>query len=328
MRISGFAALVAATSVCGVASAAIVEKVVYTAVDSVDILNNASNITKTYVSTAAAAYTNTRIAMAGRVTTKVTSTTANQARVAIKAGTNTSVSGFQPYSATSTTLGSYFSPYLGKYYDVSSFNTTPINPGDSYTLQFYESTNQTGVDATHSTIAFYFADGSTPTSTDLGTIAIGSSLSQSLTLAAGETKWLKLTLDSPVDASNFLQFDTNGATTLANADTQLALFNSSGTFAGVSEDISGSNFLSSIRFGDSAAGNIVSGAPTTLAAGTYYLAIQAYSDYNVIGDSYIFGSSATDTGSFTLNINSGFVPEPATTTLLALVGLPMLRRRR
>lgn len=335
-------AAAAAMAAHGTAKAAIVEQVTYVSADSIAVLNTAGNAVGNYVSTAPAPYLVQRVGLAGVLQTKLTNTRPSHASLAMTAGpTNPALSGFVPITNTSTSLSTYQN-YLGTAFNVSSQWTTAVNPGETFSTQFYETTdNGAGADATWLGITEYFADSTAPAVVeDLGTFGPADTvnISRTVTLGAEQVKWFKFTLSSALGSSSYLTFDTTGANTLADpdstpdADTQLGLYNgSTGAVINGNDDVSfsGGNLLSSLRVGSGAAGGLYT--PTTsLAAGTYYIGIDGYSDLNMMAGagSYMMGSTSDITGDVTFNFTAGVVPEPATLGLLALAPLAAIRRKR
>ena len=120
------------------------------------------------------------------------------------------------------------------------------------------------------------------TTTNLGTLSFTGTpavATGSTALVGREVNWLRFTLDAAVDigGTRFLDIDTNGST----IDTHIGLFDSVGTYLGISDDDSGAGLQSALTFGSidptgrdtNPAGGPNNGSDGGLAAGTYYLAL-------------------------------------------------------
>ncbi len=185
--------------------------------------------------------------------------------------------------------------------------------------------NRTGVGAVNLTIV------ALPTvSVDLGTISSGLTVNNSLSLAASQVHWLKLTLSSPVDRSmgQYLDIDTEGSALAPSNNTEIGLYNANGVLV-ATDDNDGSSLLSQLSFGldvparpavsTSVAYNGRDGA--VLPAGDYYLAVGG--NDSAFAASFGVTSTSTATGPVTVRINLGTFTGggvPATFTELGAFG--------
>ncbi len=166
----------------------------------------------------------------------------------------------------------------------------------------------------------------TPTATDLG--SLNGPLQVGGTLAAGEIKWYKFTIDEDILApGTFLDIDTEGSLLAPSNDTELGLYKADGTFV-TTDDDDGTDFLTQLTYGSGSGnpppgnGQPYNGRDGSLTAGTYYLALAGYN--STFGNFFGVTSSSTNVGDYYVNFNTN-IPEPISFVLLAL-GL-VLRRR-
>jgi len=198
-----------------------------------------------------------------------------------------------------------------------------LNSGSNYSFRFWESFNDSGVDANWSNVQFdliSYVPPPPPSATNLGTFANteNNPLTANGTLAAGEIKWYKFTVASAIGAGNlyeWLQINTNGSALSTNNDTEIGLFNAGGDLLAEDDD-GGDGLLSLLQYGNGG----LQGAG--LAAGDYYLALGAFN--TTFSGGFGATSASTYTGAFQLNL----IPAPGAMALLGLGGLIVGRRRR
>jgi hypothetical protein len=305
MRINRLLVLATLAGSAGTALAAPRESVTFTAVDSVNSLNDAANITT--IATFTGGYRVGKIRISGDLTSAIAGTFASEARIRVTA----------PGGATFTIQPFTTGDFSGTINVTDAVTTlaSPINEAaGAWSFQFYESFNDgTGPDATWDNISITLDD-EVPAppppagSIDLGSIALGANRTETSTIAAGEIRWYRLDIPAPLTAAarTYLDLDTLGSSV---GDTEIALYSTTG--AKVVEDDDGAGTLKSLlSFGyGSRVPDANIGQDGNLAAGTYYLAVAEFnaafaSDFNAT-------SSGANGGDLTLNIASGtYVPPP------------------
>ncbi|MBK9120483.1 MAG: hypothetical protein IPM18_12925 [Phycisphaerales bacterium] len=167
-----------------------------------------------------------------------------------------------------------------------------------------------------------------PTATDLGTLSGPLSITGSL--AAGEVKWYKFTIDQAIDNAlgTFLDIDTEGSLLAPSNDTELGLYAANGTFI-TTDDDDGTALLSQLTYGEVGPrpapgdGLAYNGRDGSLAPGTYYIALGAFN--TAFSNFFSVSSASQNIGDYALNINTN-VPEPASLLLVTLLGA-LIRRR-
>ncbi len=214
---------------------------------------------------------------------------------------------------------------------VNDLNTAPVMTGglvgktipanSTWSIEFFDSFDDgaDAADANSSNISFTLNAQSTtpPTSTDLGTLPAGLTTGTA-THAAGEIKWYKFTLATPITTANLGFLDLDTETTVDFADTEIGLFDDDGDLI-ANDDDDGSLNLSQLSFGPGASARppfngsaAYNGRDGELAAGTYYLAVGGFNVTFVGG----FGatSSSTVAGNINVRINrgTGTAPQPPT----------------
>ncbi|MBK8267226.1 MAG: hypothetical protein IPK83_02520 [Planctomycetes bacterium] len=148
--------------------------------------------------------------------------------------------------------------------------------------------------------------------TDLGPIGT-TPVSSTQALSSGGVQWFKFSVPTTIDAANpnrtYLDIDTENSEL---ADTTIGLFRDDGSGTLVSSDNDdGSGAWSQLTYGRGTRPAPGDGLPyngrdgTTLAAGTYYLAVTEFAA--TFGNNFIvFFNTGTNVGNVTVNIRSGF----------------------
>lgn len=201
-----------------------------------------------------------------------------------------------------------------------------ITSGSTWTVNFWESYDDSGLDASWSNLTFQFNDlppAPSVNGRNYGSLSGSTSTSDTYSVSGGSIIWSKFTLANPVSAADFLQVDTTGSTTSAAGvlDTELGIFDSAGVLVATNDDSTG--VTSRISFGSTAYG----GGSATLAAGDYYIAAGVY---NVsYGNGFVVSSNATSqSNNLKINLTYTPVPEPVTVVVLSLGVLATVRRRK
>ncbi|CAN5684644.1 hypothetical protein BH11PLA1_BH11PLA1_02140 [soil metagenome] len=216
----------------------------------------------------------------------------------------------------------------GTYYlAVSSYNITPNATPFGYTT--------TGQYSGPFQVNFRLGTiptGGMPTAfTDLGARGQGSMVSQTGTVPAGGVLWYRFTLASPVtdDFRQFIDIDTEGSA-LVNPAVALFRDDGSGTLV-VSDNDDGSNLQAQLSIGRGTRAAVGNGLAyngrdgTTLAAGTYFLAIADGSAG--FGNNFVVGFQNSNTGSATLNLRIGTEAPPAYTIVAGPITNPANQHR-
>jgi hypothetical protein len=207
----------------------------------------------------------------------------------------------------------------------------------TWRFEFFESYDDSGVDATWTNVSFIFQDWTPPPLppivADLGVIGdMGPDPDRIATgtLAAQEIQWYKFTIaQEALNPGTYLDIDTETSVLAPNNDTEIALYRPDGSLVATDDD-DGSGLLSQLTFGDvgprPAYGTSLAynGRDGALPAGDYYLAIGGYN--STFGADFAATSASTNIGPYAIRFGTNLIPEPATLVLLALAGL-MLRRR-
>lgn len=237
---------------------------------------------------------------------------------------------FPSASSTFTTLSFTGSMFVG----------TGVDPIGGWSVKTFESFDDSGgVDADWSSLEFRFTDEPpvAPSAIDLGALPVGVT-SRSGTLAStNRVQWYKFTTGAAASSGlgTFLDIDTELSALTPSNDTEIGLFNEFGVLVG-SDDDDGSGLLSQLTYG---AGTRPAAPPTgggtlgltydgrdgSLPAGTYYLAVASFNSTFASGFSVTAGTS--NTGPFTININTTAVPAPGALALIAVGGVFARRRR-
>ena len=166
---------------------------------------------------------------------------------------------------------------------------TSANAGALWQILTFETLDDgAGPDARWSTLTIALNDG--PPRAANGLVAnlgpVTGSLSYSLTVHAGDTKWIKFEILSDVNsgAGTYFDIDTEGSSLFdgptPSNDSEIALYNDDGLLVGHDDD-SGSVFLSQLTYGAGtrpAVGNsaLYDGRNGALPAGVYYLRVGGY----------------------------------------------------
>jgi hypothetical protein len=201
---------------------------------------------------------------------------------------------------------------------IDTFVRTPLvasSPAGNWGISTFEAVDDgAGPDSRWDTLTVTLNDGP-PASRNLGAL-FNSSVTKSESLALNQTLWYKFELQGDVNAGGtYLDIDTEGSTIGApglDNDTVLAVYNENGFVVGYDDD-DGSIRLSQLSFGtgtrpgiaDAAAYN---GRDGNLPAGTYYLAVRAFTDgmEPAVGwDFPVTGSLRSGTVKVTIRTNVG-----------------------
>ena len=163
---------------------------------------------------------------------------------------------------------------------------------------------------------------------DLGTLS-GSELTGTVTVAAGEIKWLRFTTTfDAIDPTRLLDIHTIGSTV---ADTEIGVYTVDGTLV-ADDDDSAAGLLSQLSFGNigpreaipgptgSTAGAIRTGIDGPLTAGTYYIAAGAFNTTFGAAD-FNATSTATATGNIVVTLLTDGQTGPVGCNVADIVGI-------
>ncbi len=156
---------------------------------------------------------------------------------------------------------------------------------------------------------------------DLGTLSDGAGTSVSQTLSAGGVAWFRFEATSPASACRFVDLHTLGTTLTTINDTELALYDATGTLVARNDDLQGSvNDLSALSFGAGVPARTYAPWTTTLTGqtagllngGVYYAAVVGFNSANAFGANFGVTSAATSAGSASLSALTGPSSAPPT----------------
>lgn len=262
-----------------------------------------------------------------------------QAATAITAGSAPFAGRYRPETTAQTMIAPAPAATAG---DLSSYNGISANgtwrlwlrdtaAGDVGTLRHWSLIfNDTGSPGTITDPACNLA-APPPPATDLGSIApTNGYITHKDPLVAGGINWYKFTTTGAISSPNWLIGETLGSMltggTTAN-DTEIALFDSTGTLLVSNDDIAfPANPESRIWVGATPPAQTPAGGtagPASLAAGTYYVAVGGYN--SAFASGFSASSTSLETGSLVVTLRT---PEPATMALLVFGSLALVRRRR
>ena len=279
------------------------ESVTFNNVDSNGALNAASN--SVLRTTFRGTYQVQRINVTATLQSLATATQPREARIQITRPGGGTTFIVQPF----TQSGTFNSLTVS-----TSIVVSPSQPLGDWVFRFFESFDDGGsstVDARWTSIKFELDDSLGAALVDIGDVATTTDRHESVTLSAGEVRWVRFSLltDVTANTSTYLDLDTEG-TAISSYDTVMALYDNQGNLVAQDND-SGSNFLSALSFGLQSysrpgAGNGLpfNGRNGSLRAGTYFLAVGSFpmtcnpSNFDVV-------SASSATGSMMLNFKGG-----------------------
>lgn len=182
-----------------------------------------------------------------------------------------------------------------------------------------------GVADAKCTVTFTLSDEAPPappTALDLGALNNSGqtdptpSLIQTTAHASGDIKWYRFTIQEGAVGAKYLDIDTEDTTAFGSNDTEIALYDETGTLLS-NDDDDGSSGLSQLTFGP-AAGNrprLTTGANTQsalrdgrdgeLSPGTYYVAVSGFNA--IFSNAFGVTTSSTSTGNVTLNFRTNII---------------------
>lgn len=222
----------------------------------------------------------------------------------------------------------------------SMYVATGSNPVGGWSVKTFESFDDSGgVDANWSGLEFRFTDEppTAPSAIDLGALPVGVTSRTGALASTNRVQWYKFSTaaDASAALSTFLDIDTEGSALVTSNDTEIGLYNEFGVLVGTDDD-DGSGLLSQLTYGagtrpaapptgSGSVGLSYDGRDGTLGAGTYYLAVASFN--STFADGFLVTAGTSNTGPFTININTTAVPAPGALALIAVGGVFARRRR-
>jgi hypothetical protein len=317
-------ALLLTLAAAALASAAVMDSISHTGVQSDGLLWTAGN--PIYMNNIAGGYQLGRIDFSGTITRVASSDGAPESRVLITHPTGVA----RQLQFTTASYSGNVVTFTGSM--VFGLGTSPAG---YWNFRYFQSYNDTGVDDSVN-INYSFSNEvpplpQAPAAENLGTLG-NARLDVVRPLAAGQVKWFKINLAEAAanELDKYLDIDTEG-TSFTNAvnDTELGLYDAWGNLVATDDD-DGSAYLSQLSFGMQnparpAVGNsqAYNGRDGDLFSGDYYLAVAGHNA--IFGAGFGVTTNSTAIGDLHVTFGTNLVPEPAALALLALGAL--LRRR-
>jgi hypothetical protein len=297
--VSATLALLGALS--GPAAATVRETFSYTNVASNGLLGSPANSVRSPVFVGG--YPLGRIDVSGTLTSLNANTFASDAQILITSPGGATYT-FHPFDG----IGLFTTQNFSRPFFVPGVG----DPAGTWTMRFYEVVDNGGtasIDASWN-ITFNITDEPPvpPAGTNLGTIVTPGVSVPTFTIGSTGYVWYQFTLSRSVLPALGRYLDISVSSPDPSPDTEIALFNSSGTLV-ASDDDSGPGLLSQLSFGAGTRPAIADGQPFdgrngALNAGTYYLAVGKYHlQYTSDPWGIVFAGSGTMNAAFQINTN-------------------------
>ncbi len=313
-KCGAWAAVAAMMSCAGAALADPREQVQFGGIVSDGPLGNAANPVQNHTFTGG--YPVGRIRFTGVLTSLAPATYESESRIQI-----TAPGGVQFIVQPFTTAATYSTVSVNDL--VVDLSIPVADAAGQWTFRFFESFDDGGVgtpDAQWDDVTIVLDDTlppppPPPPHRDIGSIGVGGAINETESFGAGEVKWLKVTLTSPIrrNDNTFLDFDTHGSSVGGGTDTEMALYSDRGSLVGEDDD-GGDGLWSAMSYGrgsrTSPGGAAWIGQDGDfLPAGVYYIALAGYNA--TFGNGFSVTTTSTASGSFSVNLRSGTQSPPA-----------------